>query len=244
MGLEVVRLVDRPELADAMWDAGDRAWPDFMQHDPVGDLYYGRLTRDLGHLALLALDGDEVVARAHAIPVAFEDGLPDRGWDAAIENGVALFDRGGTPTAASALEIGIVPERRGRGLSAVMLGHLRDLVVDLGLHDLYAPVRPSQKADVPHEDIHAYARATRDDGLPVDAWLRVHVRAGATIERVAPASMRIEADLATWRGWTGLPLEVDGPVVVPGALVPVRVDLAADRAVYVEPNVWVHHVVR
>ena len=32
-----------------------------------------------------------------------------------------------------------------------------------------------------------------------------------------------------------------GPVVVPGALVPVHVSPEQDHAVYVEPNVWVHH---
>ena len=40
---------------------------------------------------------------------------------------------------------------------------------------------------------------------------------------------------------TGLPFDVTGPVVVPGALVPVHCDVDQDHAVYVEPNVWVHH---
>ncbi|WP_218007070.1 hypothetical protein [Microtetraspora fusca] len=47
--------------------------------------------------------------------------------------------------------------------------------------------------------------------------------------------------LAQWRHWTGQPFDTDGPVVVPGALVPVHCSLAHDHAAYVEPNVWVHH---
>ena len=53
--------------------------------------------------------------------------------------------------------------------------------------------------------------------------------------------MSIAASLDQWRQWTGLPFDADGEVEVPGALVPVNVSLVHNRAVYVEPNVWVHH---
>jgi hypothetical protein len=58
---------------------------------------------------------------------------------------------------------------------------------------------------------------------------------------MAPYSMVITAGLPDWRDWTGLPFDTDGPVRVPGALAPVRCDVAVDVGVYVEPNVWVHH---
>jgi len=32
-----------------------------------------------------------------------------------------------------------------------------------------------------------------------------------------------------------------GAVVVPGALSPIHVSREQDHAVYIEPNVWVHH---
>ena len=82
---------------------------------------------------------------------------------------------------------------------------------------------------------------TREDGLPADPWLRTHVQAGAQIIGVAPRSMVITGSLEQWRTWTGLPFDASGPVRVPGALVPVHCDVAADLAVYVEPNVWVRH---
>jgi hypothetical protein len=84
-----------------------------------------------------------------------------------------------------------------------------------------------------------YVAQVRDDGLPVDPWLRVHVKAGGKIVKVAPRSMVIAGTLAEWREWTGLPFDQTGDVVVPKALVPVHADLAHDHAVYVEPNVWV-----
>ena len=89
--------------------------------------------------------------------------------------------------------------------------------------------------------IAEYAARTRPDGLPADPWLRVHVREGGQILKVCPVSMTIAGSLAQWRGWTGLPFDTSGPVAVPGALTPVEVSVEHDRAVYIEPNVWVRH---
>lgn len=246
--LEVTTLADRPDLAGAMWAIGDDIWPTFMQEDPVGNLYYGRVTGDFASTCLLALDGDDLVARAFFIPLAWDgadwEELPDDGWDEAIRRGTADRDAGRAPTIASALEIGIVPARRRGGLSGLMLCAMRGAVRALGLHDLVAPVRPSGKHLEPRVPIEEYVARTTDEGLPADPWLRVHARAGGRIVKVAPTSMRIEADLDTWHDWTGVRWTTDGDHVLDQALVPVHVDVGADRATYVEPNVWVHHDLR
>src|SRR5438045_3478948 len=87
----------------------------------------------------------------------------------------------------------------------------------------------------------AYVAWTGAGGVPYDPWLRVHARAGAHVVGVAACSMTIPGTLAQWRAWTDLPFDESGPVPVPHALAPVHCDVAADQAVYVEPNVWVHH---
>ncbi len=110
-----------------------------------------------------------------------------------------------------------------------------------GFRDVVVPVRPSGKHLVPHEPMASYAARVRDDGLPEDPWLRVHVREGGQILGVCPGAMRVAGGVAQWRGWTGLPFDASGPVTVPGALNPVEVSVEHDRAVYVEPNVWVRH---
>jgi len=89
-----------------------------------------------------------------------------------------------------------------------------------------------------------YVRLVRDDGLQQDPWLRVHARLGAVIVKVAPASMVVSGSLAEWRQWTGLPLDQDGEVIVPGALVAVSVSRSYDRVVYVEPNLCMQHDLR
>jgi hypothetical protein len=86
-----------------------------------------------------------------------------------------------------------------------------------------------------------YVARVRDDGLPADPWLRVHARLGARIVGVCPLSMTVPGTLKQWREWTGLPFAVSGPVDVPGALTPVHVSVEHDHAVYIEPNVWMHH---
>jgi hypothetical protein len=86
-----------------------------------------------------------------------------------------------------------------------------------------------------------YVRWTRDDGLPFDPWLRVHARLGAELLEVCAASMTIEGSTEEWKAWTGLEFPDDGDYLVPGGLVPVRVENG--RGSYVEPNVWMRHPV-
>jgi len=221
-----------------------RSWPIFMQHDPNGRLYYGELD-SVADYVLLATDGDEPVAKAYSAPFAFgfkeREELPAAGWDEVIrwqhEDRLAGRER----NAASALEIVVLKDRQGAGIASVMVNALRENAFRLGHKVLYAPVRPSQKSDEPETPMSEYAWRVRDDGLPYDPWLRVHVRAGGRILKICPLSMTIVGTLAEWRAWTGLPFDNDGPVIVEGALSPVLVSSSQDVGVYVEPNVWIEH---
>lgn len=243
MELDIATVAARPVDRTPL----DGLWPEFMSNDPTSALYYSYVDEHFGEFALVALDRatGRPVAKAYSVPLSFDGdiaaGLPEGGWDWAIRQ--CAHDRlsGAKPTIVSALEIMIHPDARSGGLSARMLAAMRDNVRRLGFADLIAPVRPSAKHACPGRPIDEYAFAVRPDGLPVDPWLRVHVRAGGTIVNVAHQSMVIPAPLDRWREWTGLPFDVTGPVEVPFALSPVHCDVAQGIAVYVEPNVWVHH---
>lgn len=240
MDLEIVTLADRPELMEVFWDL-ETSWPEFMKHDPIGNGYYASL-EEFAELVLVCLDdAGRMVAKAHSVPFRLDDDeLPDAGWDFAIRSGLLTRLRREEPNACSAVEIAIEPALQGAGLSGRIVAALRDNAGRLGFPELLAPVRPNGKADV-HEPMATYALRTRDDGLPVDPWLRVHVRAGGVIDRVAPRSMVIPGTVEEWREWTGLPFDTTGPVEVPGALAPVMCDAEHGTATYVEPNVWVRH---
>lgn len=93
----------------------------------------------------------------------------------------------------------------------------------------------------PHEAMTDYVARLGEDGLPVDPWLRTHVRLGGVVMKVCPVAMTIPGTLSQWREWTGLDLLSSGAVEVPGALTPVHVSVEHDHGVYIEPNVWVRH---
>jgi GNAT superfamily N-acetyltransferase len=239
-------VAQRPDLAPLLDDFN--AWPRFMRQDPVSSVYYADPVTGYPEFVLVAVDRDhpdQLLAKGYSVPFTWDEdpavSLPEFGWDDVIV--AAAVDRfaGRRGNLVSALEISIRPEARGTGLSDVMLRAMLDNAAALGFPSLVAPVRPNGKHLRPDMPIGEYARLTRDDGLPVDAWLRVHVRAGGTIVSTSARAMAMAGSTAQWREWTGLPFDTSGAVTVPEALVPVYCDVEQDYAVYCEPCVWVHH---
>ncbi|MEV4801799.1 N-acetyltransferase [Nonomuraea sp. NPDC049421] len=244
MALRITTLAERPEFAATLWEM-EHTWQEFVLRDPIADLYYPFVTTRHKNHVLVADDDAEpgrAVARACMVPYVAGGGeLPDDGWDGVIRAGWLARERGQEPDAVSALEITVRRDLQGNGLSGLMVAAMREHAARLGFRTLVAPVRPNRKHLEPHTPMAEYAFRKRPDGLPHDPWLRVHVRAGAEIVKVAPRSMVVPGTLAEWRAWTGLPFDRPGPVEVPGALTPVHCDVDHDHAVYVEPNVWVTH---
>ncbi|WP_413758621.1 N-acetyltransferase [Streptomyces sp. MMBL 11-3] len=246
MVLTIASLAERPEMLGRVTGMAD-TWPAFLRNDLVGNAHYGRIAGELPEYVLFAEDTDgEVVAHAYSVPFALGDGgagaLPPRGWDEILVWAFGDLRRGVVPDTVSAISVVVAPHAQGSGLSGRMLAAMRDNARERGFAEVVAPVRPSAKHLEPRTPMEEYAFRTRGDGLPHDPWLRVHVRAGGCVEAVAPASMTVAASLDEWRGWTGLPFDEEGLVEVPGALVPVHCEPARGYAVYVEPNVWVRHV--
>ena len=251
-GLTVAIFTQRPDLLGKVFDPEiQSAVPDFMRHDPVAALYYGNGQlehySEFGLVAVDPAEPDRPIARAFSVPFAFRGGtagreeLPDSGWDAVIRWADEDRRAGRQATAVSALEIMVAPRLQRSGISRLMLTALRDNTQRLGFADLYAPLRPTDKHREPLTPFADYVAWQRGDGLPHDSWVRTHVRAGAQVVKVAPCSMVVAASIVDWQRWTGLVFRKSGPVIVPGALSPIHVSLEQDHAVYVEPNLWVHH---
>jgi hypothetical protein len=251
-GLTIATFAQRPELLDKVFAPEiQSAVPEFMRHDAVAALYYGdgRLDRyrQFGLVAFDPAEPNRPIARAFSVPFAFRDGtkgreeLPDAGWDAVIRWADEDWRVGRRATAVSALEIMVAPRLQRSGISRLMLTSLRDTVRRLGFADLYAPLRPTDKHLEPLTPFAKYVARLRPDALPHDSWVRTHVRAGARIVKIAPCSMVVAGTIAEWTQWTGLAFSAGGPAIVPGALSPVHDPLEQDHAVYVEPNLWIHH---
>lgn len=177
------------------------------------------------------------------MPVTWDgtvDGLTD-GVDDVLTAAIGNRESQPTPTTLCALQAALLPGNLGQGLSTVIIQGMRDVAVRRGFTNLIAPVRPNQKPLYPLTPMERYAYWRRADGLPQDAWMRVHARLGAKIMRIAERSMTISGTFAEWERWTGLTFPESGLYVVAGALVPVTIDREADRGLYVEPNVWMCH---
>ncbi|MEV6169504.1 GNAT family N-acetyltransferase [Streptomyces sp. NPDC051954] len=247
MELKVSSLAERPEARERVAGMAN-SWPEFVVNDAVGDAHYPRIAAELPEYVLFAEDETgEIVAHAQSVPFALaaegRGRLPARGWDEVLVWAFGDLRRGVRPDTVSAISITVAPHVQGRGVSGRMLSAMRESARAHGFTEVVAPVRPSAKHLEPRTPIEEYAHRVRPDGLPHDPWLRVHARAGAVIDSVAPASMTVAGSLEQWRDWTGLPFDTAGAIEVPGGLVPVRCEPEQGYAVYVEPNVWMRHMV-
>lgn len=242
--LRVVTLAERPDLVGALDLHNGSAWPAFMLQDPVADELWHHLHAEFAGWQLLLLDADDaIVASANSAPLAWDgtdDGLPE-GWDDQFRRTVAQHAAGILPDTLGALQVVVAPERRGGRLAGRMVSEMRDRARAAGLRALIACVRPTDKHRYPLIPIDRYARWTRADGEPLDAWIRLHARLGARVVRGSPRSMTITGTVADWEKWTGIAFPDSGLYLVPAATDPVEIDRAADRGVYLDANVWMVH---
>ena len=209
-----------------------RAWPEIVFHDAISNANWGRLYDERPEFQFALVEDGQVLAEGNSIPVS---GMPET-WREALRRG---FDAA-EPDRLCALAILVDPDHQRRGLSRLMLEHMRGLGHERGW-ELVAPVRPSLKHLYPLTPIERYIEWRRDDGLLFDPWLRAHERLGAEIVGIAHDSLVSEGTVAELEEWCGLEFPESGSYVVPGALVPVEIDREHDRGAYREPNVWMQH---
>ena len=224
--------VDEDIRRSPAFEALRRAWPEIVFHDQISNEYWGRLYAERGEFQFALIENGVLLGEGNSVPVS---GLPES-WRAAFPNAFG----GGAPDRLCAIAILIDPDHQGRGLSRLMLEHMRGLAYERGW-ELVAPVRPSLKHRYPLTPIERYVGWRRPDGLLFDPWLRSHERLGAEVFGIAPDSLVAEGTVSDFEEWTGLVFPESGSYVVPGALVPVEIDRDGGRGSYREPNVWMRH---
>ena len=245
-GLRLIRLSEY----DGDLDAVDRLplghWPEFLFHTTAIERCWHRLAERFADWQLVVCDlaSRELVGTANTVPFALGGvALADRqdGWDGALEAGTAADAP--PPDTLSALGVLLVPAHRRPGASAFVLEAMKELARERGFSELVAPVRPTLKPRYPLTPFERYVRWESADGRPFDPWIRRHVQLGGAIAGPCLESMRVEGGVDDWETWTGVALPESGRYVIPGALVPIEVDRERDRALYVEPNLWIRHAV-
>lgn len=244
MSFEKFTLEQRPDLKGEVERLSAGGWPEFLVH---GDMTHAaRLYDDFaGYQILLCEPGGRLIALGHTIPFEWSgdpDDLPMRMAEI-MDGAVETYHARRTPNALSALAAVVSPDHQGRGLSAQILLSMRSLAREHGLNSLVAPVRPTLKSAYPLAPFERYVTWRRDDGSPLDPWLRVHHRLGAEFLRVMPQSLLVTGSVSEWEEWTRMAFPESGRYVVPGALQPVAIDRKRDVGRYEDPNVWMRHPV-
>ena len=246
MNLNLITPLDTPDYEKLMNHMAEAAWPEFMLHDPIADQHWGNLFSRFPEyqFALLDRDSGRVAAMGNSLALNWDENLedlPEGGWDWAFQQAISDHKMGLQPRTQCAIQIAIHPNYRSQGLSSHMLKIMREIGQKRGFNTLIAPVRPNQKSLYPLNSIDRYITWTNGKNLPFDAWLRVHVRAGAKIIKACHQSMEIRGNRENWESWTDMKFPESGSYVIPGALAPMEMNIELDEGVYIEPNVWTVH---
>jgi GNAT superfamily N-acetyltransferase len=235
----------RPDLGERAWEEIDDVWPEYNRHGDVMNQYWSRLDEEFPDFQFVLYDeaADTILAKGHSLPLHWDGrvGSLPSGIDGAISDGFRLAAAGEPADTLSAMAIEIPPAHQSRGLSRVMIEAMAGIARAHGFADLIAPVRPSWKERYPLTPIERYVAWTREDGLPLDPWIRVHIRLGGEILRAEPRSLRITGTLDEWEEWVGMRFPESAEYVFPRGLAPVSIDVEGNRGSYWEPNVWMRH---
>ncbi len=82
--MKVVRYADRPDLRGRRFEELTQStFSAYMNENEPGKLYWDRLYTDFPDFQAALVDGDELLAEAHAIPLPWDGSLDDlpSGWD-------------------------------------------------------------------------------------------------------------------------------------------------------------------
>ena len=239
----VVTAVEPGDLPQASGRVMAESWPQFMMNCAAVKKYWPDLYSRFPEyqFGFIHPETAEVYAAGNCIPLAWDeefDALPDGGLEWALEKGFADRDAGRTPTVLCALFVAVAKEHRGRGLGLPAVRAAKMIGQAHGLCGMIAPVRPVFKSRYPLTPMNRYIRWRNSRGVPLDAWLSACTRAGAEIIKVCTNSIRVVGSIAEWEQWTNMRFPENGTYIVPGALVPVRIDRQKDTGTYIEPSVW------
>ena len=243
---QIITPNDLSDYRDRAGDISEASWPEFMMHDTVANENWHELFDRFSdyQFAMLDTENNRMAAMGNSLPFCWDQDpseLPERGWDWVFLRAIEDHTNGVAPNIQSAIQIAIHPDYQSQGLSTMMVQAMRGIAKSKGFKYLVAPVRPNQKSKYPLISIDDYIQWTNDEGLPFDAWLRVHARAGAKIIKPCHEAMTIRGTCAEWEQWTGLKFPQSGKYYIAGALNPMDMDIEKDEGIYMEPNVWMVH---
>ena len=235
----VEKLSDNKKLIDVINKLHSEPWPVFLSEDSSVKKYWQRLYQLYPEYQLLFGINSEYIGVANSAPIYWNGNIDDlpAGFDEAIET---IIEEDKKPNTLCGMAVVISKEHLGKGISSKIINNLKKLAKSYGYSNLILPVRPTLKSQYPTISMDNYISWEKDN-LPFDPWLRVHIKIGGVILKVANPSMIVRGTVSDWQKWTGMHFGESNKYIVSGALNPVNIDLENDLGEYIEPNVWVVH---
>ncbi len=220
-------------------------FPKFITADLAVKEYIGRVREYFPQFDVMLIDEDDTpVATGWGVPIAWLGDVVDlpRSFADVLRRAIEVHD---TCVEANSFVIcGAVvdPRRKGTGTAGELIEVLRSLGQARGMTRVVAPVRPTLKHLYPLFSMEDYVSWVRDDGLPFDPWLRLHVRMGARVISLAREAQTMTGAIHDWEEWTGMALPASGDYVIPQGMSVLSINHDTKVGTYVEDNIWVQHV--
>ena len=235
----IEKLSDNKKLIDVINKLHSGPWPVFLSEDLSVKKYWQRLYQVYPEYQLLFRINSEYIGVANSAPIYWNGNIDDlpAGFDEAIET---IIEENKKPNTLCGMAVVISKEYLGKGISSKIINNLKKLAKSYGYSNLILPVRPTLKSQYPTISMDNYINWEKDN-LPFDPWLRVHMKIGGKILKVAKPSMIVRGTVSDWQRWTGMYFGESNKYTIQGALNPVNIDLETNVGEYIEPNVWVLH---
>jgi GNAT superfamily N-acetyltransferase len=218
-------------------------WPEFIFHDEGVTPYRERRVEYFPDWEFYLVAEDRLIAGCWGVPIAWDGTVADLpgGFTDSLGRSVTSYEENVVPNTFVLMAAAVRSDEQGRGHAGRVITAVRDRAVANGLGQVIAPVRPTLKSRYPLTPIETFMTWTRPDGLPLDPWLRTHVRLGATLLAPAPASQTMTGTVEDWEKWTKMSFPSTGTYTIPDGLTTLAIDREADTGIYVEPNIWLRH---
>lgn len=122
-----------------------------------------------------------------------------------------------------------------------LIARARELARALCASKFQILVRPQMKSDFPTLEMDEFLSRRTPQGELLDPALRAHERLGGKLEFRADDERVVKSAPSDWEHWLDERFERSGSYLIPGALVPLKVDLEQDLAEFREPEVWMSY---
>ncbi|MCL9662958.1 amino acid adenylation domain-containing protein [Paenibacillus hunanensis] len=243
-GLAWFNLAQMPQLIEGMNTLHRQSWPEYFIGDAIMLEHWPKLFGQFAdyQFALLQKDG-QIAAIGNTVPI-YWDGTSEHlpaGWDDGLLRAVQPANQKQQPNTLLVLAGVVDEQQQGKGLSSILLEAFKHTALAQQLQHIVIPVRPTGKPNYPDHSFEQYCDLQREDGLPVDPWLRTHIRAGGNILGIASKSQMVTGSIADWEKWTGVSFEASGLYNTKVTLQPVEIDVEQNQGIYCDPSIWVEH---